>query len=53
VRGLAPYADEGLIETRDDGWVVTPLGRLFLRNLAMPFDRYLPEQDQVTFSRTV
>jgi coproporphyrinogen III oxidase-like Fe-S oxidoreductase len=37
----------------DDGWQVTPLGQLFVRNLAMAFDRYLPEQEGVTFSRTV
>jgi oxygen-independent coproporphyrinogen-3 oxidase len=50
---LAPYAEEGLLEPVNGGWRVTALGRLFLRNLAMPFDRYLPEQADVTFSRTV
>jgi oxygen-independent coproporphyrinogen-3 oxidase len=50
---LAPYESPGLIEPHNGGWAVTPLGRLFLRNLAMPFDRYLPEQEGVTFSRTV
>jgi oxygen-independent coproporphyrinogen-3 oxidase len=50
---LAPYESPGLIEPESGGWAVTPLGRLFLRNLAMPFDRYLPEQEGVTFSRTV
>ena len=50
---LASYEAPGLIERRDGGWQVTALGRLFLRNLAMPFDRYLPEQENVTFSRTV
>jgi len=51
---LEPYVAEGLIEPRDYGFEVTPLGRLFLRNLAMPFDRYLPEQQKkVTFSRTI
>ncbi|MCB2211607.1 oxygen-independent coproporphyrinogen III oxidase [bacterium] len=53
VANLAPYVEPGLIEPHDDGWKVTALGRLFLRNLAMPFDRYLPEQANVTFSRTV
>lgn len=54
VKSLAPYEDEGLIVPRPDGgYDVTPLGQLFLRNLAMPFDRYLPEQTGVTFSRTV
>jgi oxygen-independent coproporphyrinogen-3 oxidase len=50
---LEPYEAPGLIERSDGGWTVTALGRLFLRNLAMPFDRYLPKQQDVTFSRTV
>jgi oxygen-independent coproporphyrinogen-3 oxidase len=53
VAALAPYEALGLIEPSDGGWRVTALGRLFLRNLAMSFDRYLPEQVGVTFSRTV
>ena len=33
---------------------VTPLGRIFLRNLAMPFDAYLPAQlEKPVFSRTL
>jgi oxygen-independent coproporphyrinogen-3 oxidase len=32
----------------------TPLGRIFLRNLAMPFDAYLaPEANRPVFSRTL
>ncbi len=53
VKSLAPYEEPGLIERYGDWWKVTALGRLFLRNLAMPFDRYLPEQANITFSRTV
>lgn len=38
-----------------DGFVVTPLGRLFNRNIAMPFDAYLPQLSgsKPTFSKTV
>ncbi len=51
--GLHPYVREGLIVPEDGGYWVTPLGQLFLRNLAMPFDRYLePGQDPI-FSRTI
>jgi hypothetical protein len=35
---------------------VTPLGRLLVRNVAMAFDAYLPEQQRESarlFSRTV
>jgi oxygen-independent coproporphyrinogen-3 oxidase len=52
----APLAD-GLVEQGADGSLrVTPLGRLFVRNIAMVFDAYLPEQQQRgrrMFSRTV
>lgn len=38
---LAPLAEDGLVTV--DGWLlrVTPLGRRFLRNIAMCFDHYL------------
>ena len=32
---------------------VTPLGRFFIRNVAMVFDKYLPEGNSRTFSKTV
>ena len=35
---------EGLVNPRRDEIRVTPLGRLFIRNVAMPFDLYLREQ---------
>ncbi len=58
---LTPLARDGLLEIRSapDGSVrlrVTPLGRLFLRNIAMPFDARLrarPSDDRPRFSRTV
>lgn len=50
---LEPFEAEGLVQARDGGFAVTALGQLFLRNLAMPLDRYLPEQTGTTFSRTV
>ena len=57
LRRLAPYAAEGMIEVQSDALQVTPLGALFLRNLAMCFDRYWREKheggERQTFSRTV
>lgn len=54
---LAPLAEDGLVELPGDGSVrVTPLGRLFLRNIAMVFDAYLPAQqreERPLFSQTV
>lgn len=53
IESLKPYESEGLITPRLGGYSITPLGQLFVRNLAMPFDRYLPQQTGVTYSRTV
>jgi oxygen-independent coproporphyrinogen-3 oxidase len=54
---LAPLAEDGLVELDGDGTVrVTGLGRLFLRNVAMVFDAYLPAQERggrPLFSQTV
>ncbi len=50
-----PEAD-GLVTLGDDRIDVTPLGRLFLRNLAMPFDAYLKKHEpgaRPVFSKTL
>lgn len=47
---------EGLVTLTPDEIRVTPLGRIFIRNLAMPFDRYLHEQQmdkRPLFSKTL
>ena len=48
VQLVQPLADDGLIEIRPGGFDVTILGRLFLRNIAMCFDAYLPAASAVT-----
>jgi oxygen-independent coproporphyrinogen III oxidase len=53
---LAPMRDDGLVLLSSDEIRVTPLGRIFIRNLAMPFDRYLREQKmdaRPLFSKTL
>jgi oxygen-independent coproporphyrinogen-3 oxidase len=54
---LRVYEDEGLVTIAADRIEATPTGRLFVRNLAMCFDRYWREKHetsgQATFSRTV
>jgi len=53
---LAPLQEDGLIEIDDQGIRVLPIGRLFVRNVAMPFDAYLQQQREAKkpmFSRTV
>ena len=49
-----PAAD-GLLEIRANELEATDLGKLFIRNISMIFDRYLREKkrDKPTFSRTV
>jgi len=48
---------DGLVERSEDGSLrVTPTGRLFVRNVAMAFDAYLPDQQRAggrMFSKTV
>ena len=53
---LQPLVDDGLILARGLGYEVTPIGRYFLRNIAMALDVYLPQQlaaARPVFSRTV
>lgn len=51
---LIPCAADGLVEISESELRATPLGRVFLRNLAMPFDAYLPAQlERPVFSRTL
>ena len=53
---LRALVDDGLITAHNDRYVVTPIGRYFLRNVAMALDVYLPQQlmaPRPIFSRTV
>jgi len=50
---VAGFEQLGLVSKSAQGFHITRLGQLFVRNLAMPFDRYLNDQTGVTFSRTV
>jgi oxygen-independent coproporphyrinogen-3 oxidase len=54
LEALAPAAADGLVEISATEIRATSLGRVFLRNLAMPFDAYLPAQmEKPVFSRTL
>ena len=53
---LEQSRDEGLVTLDRDEIRVTPLGRIFIRNVAMIFDRYLREQQmdpKPLFSKTL
>lgn len=48
--------EDGLVRVLEDRIEVLPLGRVFLRNLAMPFDAYLARQresEKPVFSKTL
>ena len=53
---LAAMREDGLVLLSENEIRVTPRGRTFIRNLAMPFDRYLREQkmdERPLFSKTL
>ena len=54
---LSDFEQDGLLRIEEDaGFSITATGRMFLRNIAMPFDAYLADQQkggQRIFSRTV
>lgn len=50
---LAEFERDGLVARGADRLEVLPAGRLFVRNIAMVFDRYLGVQRPERFSRTI
>ncbi|MBZ4416917.1 oxygen-independent coproporphyrinogen III oxidase [Myxococcus sp. RHSTA-1-4] len=50
---LKPFEDDGLVARTGTQLELTPLGRLFVRNVAMVFDAYLSRAARPRFSRTV
>ncbi|HXW17847.1 MAG TPA: oxygen-independent coproporphyrinogen III oxidase [Candidatus Acidoferrales bacterium] len=53
---LEEFRGDGLVAFDDDEIRVTPLGRVFIRNVGMIFDRYLREQQMASrplFSKTL
>ncbi|HEX7859325.1 MAG TPA: oxygen-independent coproporphyrinogen III oxidase [Verrucomicrobiae bacterium] len=53
ISSLDDLEADGLVERSGDGVVVTETGRLFIRNIAMRFDAYLPQESERRFSRTI
>lgn len=50
---LEDMEEDGLIQKSDTGLIVTELGRLLIRNIAMRFDGYQTERKEGRFSRTI
>ena len=54
LKELEGFASDGLLEIRPDRIVLTSLGRVFMRNIAMVFDTYLRNTPKgPLFSRTL
>jgi oxygen-independent coproporphyrinogen III oxidase len=53
IETLSDLEADGLLERSTNGLRVTETGRLFIRNIAMRFDAYLPTASERRFSRTV
>jgi oxygen-independent coproporphyrinogen-3 oxidase len=53
IKSLKGFIEEGILEEGKSGFSVTPLGRLFVRNVAMVFDEYLKKPPKVQYSTTV
>jgi oxygen-independent coproporphyrinogen-3 oxidase len=53
IASLADLEADGLVERNAAGLKITSAGRLFIRNVAMRFDAYLPRHAERRFSQTV
>ena len=54
IRDLEPLREAGLLTLDDQYLTVTPLGRFFIRNICMVFDRYLREgRERARYSKVV
>jgi len=54
LEALRPFADDGLVDLDGAGVRVLPKGRMFIRNICMPFDAYLKrDEGKQLYSRTV
>ena len=54
LNGMQEFIDDGLAEITNRKLVVTQMGRLLIRNIAMNFDGYLErKEDNAKYSRTV
>jgi oxygen-independent coproporphyrinogen III oxidase len=51
--GMDDLEADGLVTRGERSLEVTPNGRLFIRNIAMRFDAYLPREQERRFSKTI
>ncbi len=53
LESMTDLEKDGLLRREANGLVVNDVGRLFIRNIAMRFDRYLPSVKERRFSKTI
>jgi oxygen-independent coproporphyrinogen III oxidase len=53
IRSLDDLENDGLLTRDSEKIQITERGRLFIRNIAMRFDAYLPQETERRFSRTI
>jgi oxygen-independent coproporphyrinogen III oxidase len=53
IGALSDLEADSLLIRSDSGIAITDTGRLFIRNIAMRFDAYLPQEAERRFSRTI
>ena len=53
ISSLDELEADGLLLKTPQGVIITDLGRLLVRNIAMRFDSYLPKQTERRFSKTI
>ena len=53
LKALAPLAEAELVRLSDDGILILPKGRLFVRAVAMTFDKYLGQPSAASYSKLI
>lgn len=53
IQRLQPMHDDGLLQLSEVGFIVSPPGRLLIRNIAMVFDAYLSQAGNKAFSKVI
>jgi len=53
LNSLSDLEADGLIATNERGLIVTELGRLLIRNIAVRFDAYNAKRNESEFSRSI
>jgi len=54
LKNLNRFSQDGFLHFTNSGFQITPLGRLFVRNIAMEFDQYLNKKTHKrAYSRTI